>query len=108
MSTVKKMEDKDFIQVMETKKGIALIDFWAPWCAPCQMISPIIENIAGSYKDDLAVYKINTDENPEVSSKYKVTGIPTLVLFKDGKEIKRLVGYHSQDDIEELINSNLK
>ena len=69
-----------------------LVDFWAEWCGPCKMVSPVLEEIAGEYEGRLTVMKLNVDENPEVARRYGVMSIPTLALFQDGEEKKRLVG----------------
>jgi thioredoxin 1 len=78
-------------EVLDTDKP-ALVDFWAPWCGPCKMIAPTIEELAGEYADRAVIAKLNTDENEQTPVHYGIMGIPTLVLFKDGREVDRVVG----------------
>lgn len=69
-----------------------LVDFWAPWCGPCRMVAPVVEEIADQYKDKVRVVKVNTDENPGVASQYGIRSIPTLMIFKDGQRVDMVVG----------------
>ena len=81
-----------------------LIDFWATWCGPCKMIAPAIEQIAKEYEGSIKVGKINVDEEGELAMKYSVSSIPTLVLFEDGVETKREVGFMPKANIEAMFN----
>jgi thioredoxin 1 len=81
-----------------------LIDFWAPWCAPCKMIAPVIEEIASEYKGKLRIGKLNVDENPVTTTNFKVLNIPTLILFNKGEEIERIVGVTSKGEIVTKIS----
>ncbi len=93
------LTDENFEQeVLESDKPV-LVDFWATWCGPCMMLSPIIEEIAEEYSDFLKVGKVNVDEQPVTSLEYKVSSIPTLMLFKDGKVVKKSVGYMEKEDL---------
>ena len=93
------LTDENFEQeVLESDKPV-LVDFWATWCGPCMMLSPIIEEIAEEYSDFLKVGKVNVDEPPVTSLEYKVSSIPTLMLFKDGKVVKKSVGYMEKEDL---------
>lgn len=80
-----------------------LVDFWAPWCGPCRAMSPAVEAAAQKLAGNAKVYKINVDDNPEVSPRFNIKGIPTLILFKDGQEANRLVGLSSKEQIEALL-----
>ena len=81
-------------QVIEaSKEKPVLVDFWATWCGPCKMLSPLVEELAGEKSEQLNVAKIDVDENQAVSSQFGIMSIPTLILFKDGKPVKQLVGY---------------
>ena len=79
-------------------KGKALVDFWAPWCGPCQMLGPVIEEISNEMSPDVKVAKINVDEQMELSSQYNVSAIPTVLLFKDGKIIETFIGFKQKED----------
>ena len=97
--------DETFDQVVAGASLPALVDFWAPWCGPCRMIAPIVEDLAKAYDGRAVIAKVNTDENAEVAGKLGIMGIPTLVLFKDGQEADRVVGYAPQHAIEEKLKA---
>jgi thioredoxin 2 len=84
--------DDDFADVVEKATIPVLVDIWAPWCGPCRMVSPALEQLAGEMAGQLKLVKVNTDENPQVSSRFKVMSIPTLLLFKDGEVVDQQVG----------------
>ena len=90
----------------ETANGVSLVDFWAPWCGPCRMQGPIVEEIAGEMSDKAKIGKLNVDENQAVAAQFGVSGIPTIIIFKDGKEAERFVGLQPKETlvakIEEL------
>jgi thioredoxin 1 len=88
-------------------QGVTVVDFWAEWCMPCRMQGPIIESVAARMGDKVLVGKLNTDENPLSPGKYGITGIPTLIFFKDGQEAQRLVGVQSEDVIVKTLESIL-
>jgi len=72
--------------------GLILVDFWAVWCGPCRIIAPTVEELAKEYSGKVKVMKLNTDENPDIASRYKIMGIPTIMFFKDGQKIDQIVG----------------
>jgi thioredoxin 1 len=89
----------------ETQKGIVLVDFFAEWCGPCRMLSPILEEMAKEFAGKAKIGKINIDEEEDIAMRFSVVSIPTMILFKDGKEYKRLVGLRDQDAISKVILS---
>jgi thioredoxin 1 len=86
---------------------LTMVDFWAAWCGPCQMIAPVVEELATEYSGRLKVAKLNTDENPDIASRYQVMGIPTLMFFKGGQVIDRIVGAASKKQFKEKIEALL-
>ena len=105
MTTVNITDENFEAKVLKSEKPI-LVDFWAEWCGPCKQISPILEEIANE-KDNLNILKLNIDENPATPQKYNVRGIPTLMLFKDGKLIDTKIGSLPKSSLEDWINSYL-
>ncbi|MDR2251711.1 MAG: thioredoxin [Endomicrobium sp.] len=93
-------------EVLSSDKPV-LVDFWAPWCGPCKMLSPVIEEIASKYNGKAKVFKVNTDENMSFSTKFQITSIPCLILFKNGEVLQKIVGFRPKGDIEKLIDSAL-
>jgi thioredoxin 1 len=83
--------------------GIVMVDFWASWCGPCKMIAPVIDELAGEYSGRLKVCKLNTDESPDISSQYQIMGIPSLLFFKEGKLVDKMVGAASKSQFKEKI-----
>jgi len=88
----------------EVKEGLVLVDFFATWCGPCKMMEPVISKIADEYKGKVKVGKVNVDDENELAMKYGISSIPTLILFKDGKPLKTLIGLSSKSEIENMIN----
>jgi len=102
------VSDIDFAREVLASPEPVLLMIWAPWCAYCRMLLPIIDRIAAEYNDRLKVAKLNVDDNPAVSSQYTVQGIPTVLMFKDGKLMNRMVGVLSKEDIERQLTAVLR
>ena len=90
-------------EVLENSLPV-LVDFWAPWCAPCRAIAPIVEEVAGEFAGRLEVRKLNVDDNQEIASKYNVRGIPTLILFQDGNVADQIVGAIAKSQLVSFLN----
>jgi thioredoxin 1 len=86
---------------------VLVVDCWAPWCGPCRMLTPTIEALARDYKGRAAFGKLNTDDNPAIARRFQIMAVPTLLLFKDGKYVDRLIGVMPKKEIEETINKYL-
>ena len=93
-------------EVLQNKLPV-LVDFWAPWCGPCKMVSPTVEEIGKDYKDKLVVVKVNVDDNQETASTYNVLSIPTLMFFKDGKPVKTVVGAQGKETLKKAVEEVL-
>ncbi len=100
------VSDATFDQARE-KNPMLVVDFWAPWCGPCRMVAPVIRELARDYKGRVAFGKLNTDENPQVSLRFRIMSIPTIMLFKNGKPVDMLVGAAPRHTIEEMIKRHL-
>jgi thioredoxin 1 len=102
---VKEVTDGSFEQDVLSSSKPVLIDFWAEWCAPCRMLAPTVEAVAEKYQENAKVYKLNVDDNPMTAQRYGIKGIPTLIVFKDGKEQERIVGATSAQTISRMLES---
>jgi len=99
--------DQDFEQqVLKSSEPVA-VDYWAPWCGPCRAMAPVFEEMSVEYSGKLRFAKMNTDENPNTPSRLGIQGIPTLIFFKDGKEINRMVGFGGRAALKRMIDSVL-
>jgi len=105
IKNVIEVSDANFESTVKT--GVVLVDFWAAWCAPCRMQSPILDEVAEELEGKATIAKMNVDNNRSVAAKYNIMSIPTLILFKDGKPMKQFVGVQSKDTLLKQINNIL-
>lgn len=100
---LKHLDDSNFQGTVA--KGVTLVDFFADWCGPCKMIAPIIEELSRELQGKATIAKLDIENAQEVTSQFQVTSIPTIIIFKDGKEVKRFVGVRSKDDLKNAVNA---
>jgi thioredoxin 1 len=100
MSKIKEISANDFQKEVLESNIPVLVDFWAPWCAPCRMQTPILEKLATELEGKLKIVKVNTDENPELAANYQIMSIPNLLFFKSGKLEAQFIGYHSEKELK--------
>jgi thioredoxin 1 len=101
------LDDSNFAQTID-KYPLLLVDFWAPWCGPCRMMSPIIDQVGKEYIGKLVVGKVNVDENPNISGQFGISSIPTLILFKRGQAVNNIIGSVSKSRIDEMVRMHLE
>ncbi len=99
--------DETFEQLVLDSHLPVLVDFWAPWCGPCRMVAPIVEELAKAYESRALIAKLNTDENVRVTTELGIMGIPTLILFKDGQEVDRVIGFAPRNALESKLQAVL-
>lgn len=105
-SKVVKLDESSFNK--ETKSGLILVDFYADWCRPCKMMKPVLEEVAGEYASKITIASVNTDHNKTLSQKFGISGIPCMILFKDGKEVKRIIGYKAKEALVAELGTYIK
>ncbi|HOV79515.1 MAG TPA: thioredoxin [Bacillota bacterium] len=103
MADILALSDNDFKKLISESATPVLVDFWAEWCGPCKMIAPVVEEIADEFKGKVRVGKLNVDENQGVPADLGIMSIPTLVVFKDGREVERSIGYKTKDELRHLL-----
>jgi len=102
------LNDKNFNDEVVNSQLPVLVDFWAGWCGPCKAVAPILEDISNQYSEKFRVAKVNVDENPDLASNYGIRSIPTLILFKDGKQIDSIMGALPKEAIINFVNERLE
>src|SRR6476619_6763861 len=103
MSDVREVSDSSFEKDVLGASKPVLVDFWAQWCTPCRMLAPTVEAVAQQYNETANVVKLNVDDNPSTAQRYGIKGIPTLILFREGKEVERVVGATSKESITRMM-----
>lgn len=107
MSIVNIASQADFAEKVLQSAQPVLVDFWAPWCGPCKMVAPELEAVAAEYAGRAVVAKVNVDDMPDLAGNFKVMGIPTMVVFKNGAEVNRIVGFRPRRDLAAAIDGSI-
>ena len=107
MSEPVKIEDSNFDKVVLQAETPVLVDFWAPWCGPCRMVAPVVDELAKEYDGRVSFGKVNVDEAPRIASQYGVMSIPTLILFKEGKPFANMVGFRPKNELKKGLDEAL-
>ena len=107
MSKPLAVTDSDFDQIVLQAETPVLVDFWAPWCQPCLMIAPVLDELAGEYDGRLSIVRMDVDQNPKTATKYSVMSIPTLLVFKQGKPISHMVGFRPKAELKRNLDAAL-
>jgi thioredoxin 1 len=108
MSKPIEVDDASFEQKVLQSKIPVLVDFWAPWCRPCLMAAPVLEELAKEYADTITFTKLDVDQNAQIAAKYNIMAIPNLIIFKEGKPVSQIVGYKPKEELKKDLDAVLK
>ena len=107
MSKPVEIEEKTFDEKVLQAELPVLVDFWAPWCGPCRMVSPVVEELSEDYDGQVSFFKVNVDEAPKVASRYGIMSIPTLMLFKKGEPVDTIIGFRPKEELKKSLDTAL-
>ena len=101
---MKEITKDNFVKEVEHSNVPVLVDFWAPWCGPCRLVGPVLDKISSEYTNKLVFSKLNVDDSQEIAAKYDVRGIPCMIIFKEGKEVDRIIGAYGEPQLRSKID----
>ncbi len=104
---IKEVMDNNFNEEVAVNNSTVVVDFWAPWCGPCKMLGPVLEELDREYEGKVKFIKVNVDNNPVVSQRFRVTSIPTVMVFKNGETVDTMVGFRPKASVKELVDRHL-
>jgi len=107
MTGITEVNESDFDQTVLQAKTPVVVDFWAPWCRPCLMVSPVLEELAKEYGDKITFVKVNVDQSPIIASRYGIMSIPSMFIFKDGKPVSNMVGFKPKPELKQNLDAIL-
>ena len=107
MSKPVEIEEAKFDEAVLKSTMPVLVDFWAPWCGPCRMVAPVVEELSDDYDGKVSFVKINVDDNPKIASQYGIMSIPTLMVFKDGQPVDTIIGFRPKDELKKSLDTAL-
>ena len=106
-ANVNELTDATFDEIVHSSTVPVLVDFWAPWCGPCRMVAPVVDELSEEYDGKMGFVKINVDDNPKIASQYGVMSIPTLIIFKDGEPVSNIIGFRPKNELKKNLEEAL-